>query len=61
MKREKRQPTRAEWERIASRRPVVRRIVRPPRPKRKEAEQTRRVREALAGALFRGRRVGGGR
>lgn len=28
MRRERRKPTRAEWERITSRRPVVRRVIR---------------------------------
>ncbi len=43
MKRERRQPTRTEWEQITSRRPVVRRVERRPidRPENGTAEESR--------------------
>ncbi len=41
MKRERRQPTRAEWKAITSRRPVVRQIL-PPKKKPKGREEPTR-------------------
>ncbi len=48
MKRENRKPTRAEWERITSRRPVVRRIPnRTPKPETDEEKLDRIASEQL--------------
>jgi hypothetical protein len=41
MKRERRQPTRSEWERITSRRPVVRKVAKRPLKESTERKESR--------------------
>jgi hypothetical protein len=57
MKRERRQPTRVEWERITTRRPVVRKIP----AKRKEADGGRTQTETRQAAGYGRRRARHGR
>jgi hypothetical protein len=56
MRRERRQPTRAEWERITSSRPVVRRI---PKPEKKPRAGSRNCFPSIVEEANSGRRRGG--